>query len=71
MIASSKLDFDFDDIVIDSVAYRRAMKHHASNLRQDKAHGDLVGGKEGIITDTYRDSASEIDENHGRKDNTK
>jgi hypothetical protein len=67
MIASSELDFDFDDIVVDSAAYRRVMKRHAFNLWQDKAYEDLTGGKEGITTHTNRDRATERDEKDGRK----
>jgi len=68
MIASSQLDFDFDDIVVDSAAYRRVIKRHAAILRQDKAYGDLIRGRRRIITDTYSDSSSagEKDGNDGR-----
>jgi hypothetical protein len=67
MTAFSGLYFDFDDIVVGSAAYRQAMKNNASsNLRQDKAHEDIMGRNEGITADTHRDRPSEKDERHGR-----
>lgn len=43
MIASSELDFDFDDIVVDSAAYRRVLtKYQAAHLRQNEALEDLI-----------------------------
>jgi hypothetical protein len=67
MTAPSELDFDFDDIVVDSAAYRRVMRRYAFDLRQDRAHEGLIGGKEEIITDTNRDRAIEKNEKDGRK----
>jgi hypothetical protein len=45
MLASSELDFDFDDIVINSVAYRRvfsAAKQELSTSEHEVPAGDLI-----------------------------
>jgi hypothetical protein len=44
-IPSSELEFDFDDIVVDSAAYRRAMtaaRYQGPNFQQNEARRDLV-----------------------------
>jgi hypothetical protein len=44
--ASSELDFDFDDVVIDSAVYRRvlaAAKQQANTVKRDGLSEDLVG----------------------------
>ena len=64
MIASSELDFDFDDIVVDSAAYRRVMRNHASVRR---LHEDPIGRKKGVVTNPPHEPASEKDEKEGRK----
>jgi hypothetical protein len=45
MLASSELNFDFDDIVVNSVAYRRvlsAAKQELSSSKHDVPAGDLI-----------------------------
>jgi hypothetical protein len=67
MIASSELDFDFDDIVVDSAAYRRVMRNHASTLLLHETHEDPIGRKKGVVTNPQHEPASEKDENDRRK----
>jgi hypothetical protein len=45
MLASSELNFDFDDIVVNSVAYRRvlsAAKQELSTSKHEVPAGDLI-----------------------------
>ena len=71
-VASSQLEFDFDDLVVDSAVYRRVMaaaKNHTSHLRRDDASGVLVQNEESVTISTHRRHASEKqDLNHERQD---
>ena len=73
IVASSQLEFDFDDVVVDSAVYRRVMaaaKNHTPHLRQKYAPEAPVANEENATISIHRRLTSKDKEqnlSHGRQ----